>query len=50
MLMVLTEVAGGSKIALGRTEGKKLMFWLRAGKGYSGRRHTGGNGNKECRI
>lgn len=50
MLMALTEQTGRSKTALGKTEEKKLIFWLGTGEEYNGRRYTGRNGNKECRI
>lgn len=50
MVVALTGEAGGSKMALGRTKRKKLIFWLGTGERYNGRRYTGRNGNKECRI
>lgn len=49
-LMVFTGEAGGSKMALGRAQRKKLVFWLGTAERYNGRKYTGRNGNKECRI
>jgi len=51
MLMVVTERARGTEMALGRTaEGQNLIFWLGTREGYNDRRYKGANGNRECRY